>query len=160
MLAKRILACTDFSTGGNAAAAYAVELAATMGADVVLAHFLNGTVMIQRELLRPSDPQELETRRGHALARLEELARLVARPGVTIRCVCRHGDPHRDLARLAEEEGADLIVVGKYGHSGLARLFLGSVADSAIRNCALPVLAVSEGTRPSRATAPHATVRA
>jgi nucleotide-binding universal stress UspA family protein len=154
MIAKRILACTDFSAGGNAAAAYAVELAAELHADVVLTHLLNGAVMLQWELLRPATPAELEGRRMVGLARLQELARQLARPGVSIRCRCEHGDPHRDIPRLAQEEAIDLIVVGRYGHSGLARLFLGSVADSVIRNCTVPVLAISNGGASARAVPP------
>ncbi len=156
MIAQRILACTDFSAGGNAAAAYAVELAAELHAEVVLAHLFNGGAMVQRELLRAPDARELESRREVGLARLQELAHQLARPGTAIRSACVHGDPHRDIPRLAQQEGADLVVVGRYGRSGLARLFLGSVADAVLRNCSIPVLAISDAIVRDRPVRPDA----
>ena len=143
-LTRRLLACTDFSAAGNSAAAFAVDLAAQLHAEVVLTNTFDGDVMMQRELVRPSSVREVEGKREVVLARLLELARRLARPGLSIDCVPVHGDPRSEIPRLARQESADLIVVGRYGHSGLSRLFVGSVADSVIRNASVPVLAVGE----------------
>jgi nucleotide-binding universal stress UspA family protein len=40
----------------------------------------------------------------------------------------------------AEEDGADVIVVGARGHGAAARLLLGSVADKVVRGAQVPVL--------------------
>jgi len=150
-LPKRILACTDFSIGGNEAVDYAIHLAAALGAEVVIAHLFDGFVVMQRELVRPPDDGELETRRLAGLSRLHELARRLApADGVGIRCVCEHGNPRSEIPRLAQREGADLIVLGRFGQSGVGHMFMGSVTDAIVRNASMPVLAVGDGTRAER----------
>lgn len=145
-LPKRILACTDFSSGGDEAVAYAAELATALGAELLIAHLFDGFVVMQRELLRAPDDAERETRRLGGLSRLHELARqLGPRDGLTVRCLSEHGNPRTEIPRLAQREGADLIVVGRYGQSGVGHLFMGSVTDAIVRNASVPVLAVGNG---------------
>jgi nucleotide-binding universal stress UspA family protein len=50
--------------------------------------------------------------------------------------------PAHTIARVAEEEGADLIVVGTRGHTPLAGAFLGSVAQRLASISPCPVLVV------------------
>lgn len=147
-LPKRILACTDFSAGGNDAVDYAFRLAAALGAEVVVAHLFDGFVVMQRELVRPPDDGELESRRLAGLSRMHELVRQLApAAGVAVRCVCEHGNARSEIPRLAQREGAELIVLGRYGQSGVGHMFMGSVTDAIVRNASMPVLAVGEGAR-------------
>jgi hypothetical protein len=46
------------------------------------------------------------------------------------------------LCRAAADHGADLLVVGSHGRTGLERLLLGSVAERVIRHAPCPVLCV------------------
>ena len=46
------------------------------------------------------------------------------------------------LADLADEQAAELIVVGTHGRTGLAHAMLGSVAERVVRRAACPVLTV------------------
>lgn len=64
----------------------------------------------------------------------------VAGPGVTV--AMPEGDPARVLVAYAAEHGADLIAITTHGHSGLARLLYGSVAEGVIRHAPCPVLLV------------------
>lgn len=50
------------------------------------------------------------------------------------------GDPATAIARVAEEEGAELIVMGTHGRTGLLRLLMGSVAEAVVRRAPCPVL--------------------
>ena len=52
------------------------------------------------------------------------------------------GDPGEVLVRMARDEGADLIVVGSHGRSGIARLVLGSVASYVMTHARCSVLVV------------------
>lgn len=52
------------------------------------------------------------------------------------------GDAAAAVVGFAHETGAELLVVGTKGRSGLARLALGSVAERVVRNAPCPVLAV------------------
>lgn len=54
----------------------------------------------------------------------------------------RIGDPGQVAADRAEELGADLIIVGSHGRTGLTRLVLGSVAERVTRLAHCPVLVV------------------
>jgi nucleotide-binding universal stress UspA family protein len=56
--------------------------------------------------------------------------------------VATTGDPASAIARAAEEEHADLVVVANRGRTGLARLALGSVAETVVRRAHCSVLAV------------------
>jgi nucleotide-binding universal stress UspA family protein len=44
------------------------------------------------------------------------------------------------IVEAAKTEGADLIVVGSHGRSGIARLMLGSVAAKVVAESTVPVL--------------------
>jgi universal stress protein A len=44
------------------------------------------------------------------------------------------------ILRVAQEEGADLIVLGTHGRGALGKLLLGSVAEQIVRRASCPVL--------------------
>jgi nucleotide-binding universal stress UspA family protein len=50
------------------------------------------------------------------------------------------GDPATEIIQLARSEGADLIVMGTHGRTGLTRLMMGSVAEAVVRRAPCPVL--------------------
>ena len=52
------------------------------------------------------------------------------------------GSPALEIARLAAEIDADLVIVGTHGRKGLDRFFLGSVAEKTVRLCGCPVYVV------------------
>ncbi len=54
----------------------------------------------------------------------------------------RHGSPAQNVAQLASDLDADLVVVGSHGHRGVERFFLGSVAERISRLAHCPVLIV------------------
>ena len=64
--------------------------------------------------------------------------------GIEVRTRILDGDAATEILRASEEGGADLIVMSTRGHSGQARLWLGSVAMNVVRDSALPVLLVRE----------------
>lgn len=90
---------------------------------------------------------------------LENMA--VAIPEKEFGKVCldvRMGDPGHVASERAEELGADLIIVGSHGRTGLTRLVLGSVAERVTRLAHCPVLVVKllpqaepQATRPATA---------
>ncbi len=51
----------------------------------------------------------------------------------------RRGSPAENVAQLAADLDADLVVVGSHGHRGLERFFLGSVAERVSRLARCPV---------------------
>lgn len=59
-----------------------------------------------------------------------------------VKCIVRRGDPATEIVRLAESEKADLILMATHGRTGLAHIFLGSVAEKVVRTSHVPVLTV------------------
>lgn len=86
----------------------------------------------------------VDVRRGHleqvAERACEGLAAVGLRPTVEL----REGDPADELLHAAEEDDADLIVVGSRGLSALPRLALGSVARKVLLHTRCSVLVVRE----------------
>jgi hypothetical protein len=61
---------------------------------------------------------------------------------VRIRAHLRLEAPAQEIAQIAADVEADLVVVGTHGKRGLARLLLGSVAEAVVRLAPCPVLVV------------------
>lgn len=60
----------------------------------------------------------------------------------------RIGKPGDEILGLAQEIGADLILIGTHGHTGLTRLVMGSVAERVVREAGCPVLVARPKTYP------------
>ncbi|QEC66258.1 universal stress protein [Panacibacter ginsenosidivorans] len=56
------------------------------------------------------------------------------------------GKPHEEILKVAQEWEADLIVMGTHGRTGLAHLFMGSVAEKIVRHSEKPLFIIP--TRP------------
>jgi nucleotide-binding universal stress UspA family protein len=69
-----------------------------------------------------------------------------------IRTHLRTEDAAGQITQLAADVDADLVVVGTHGRRGMARLILGSVAESTIRSAPCPVLVVRPKAPPVRPT--------
>jgi nucleotide-binding universal stress UspA family protein len=55
-----------------------------------------------------------------------------------------HGDPSTEILRVADDLGADLIVVGSRGLGRLGRLMLGSVSRDVVAGAPCPVMVVAK----------------
>ena len=62
-------------------------------------------------------------------AALTDAADLAREAGVEVNTYARQGDPADAILDVAEESGADLIIVGNKGMTGAKRFLLGSVPD-------------------------------
>ncbi|GIV79627.1 MAG: divalent metal cation transporter MntH [Litorilinea sp.] len=61
--------------------------------------------------------------------RLAALAEMLQARGLTVTCHVGTGDPAGELARLVNEVGADLLIVGSHGHRGVADVLYGTTID-------------------------------
>ena len=71
---------------------------------------------------------------------LQQQAGAAAAHGLTIVHELRTGEPAAELARYAEAESIDLVVMTTHGRGGISRFWLGSVADRMVRRSARPIL--------------------
>ncbi len=145
---KKILVGTDFSAISDDALRTASLYARTFGSRVLVAHVFDPTpnvppmVWSRPDLLERSVRVEIETAIRETLnGKTATLLRDV--PDVELN-VYQHPSPGRALCELAEDEGADLLILGSHGRSGLSRAFLGSVAERVVRHAPCPVLVVRE----------------
>ena len=72
------------------------------------------------------------------------MADSLCRSGITVETRVRHGDPRVEIVDDSRDWGADLIVVGSHGRTGLKRWIIGSVAEYVVRHapCAVEVVRI------------------
>jgi nucleotide-binding universal stress UspA family protein len=63
---------------------------------------------------------------------------------VPVNTILRAGPAAAEIVRAARDFGSDLIVLSTNGHTGLARVILGSTAEQVVRLAPCPVLVVRE----------------
>jgi nucleotide-binding universal stress UspA family protein len=79
---------------------------------------------------------------GFAASALAERAERLRAAGIACQTRLLEGGPALEIVRRAQETGADLIVVGTHGRTGIAHAVLGSVAERVVRHSTCPVLTV------------------
>ena len=77
----------------------------------------------------PDDMQWMVHQREDVEATLRQAAERIEEAGVQAKTYARQGDPADAILDVAEEQSADLIVVGNKGMEGARRFLLGSVPD-------------------------------
>ena len=72
----------------------------------------------------------------------EEVEALIDPTKIDLRMETAVGMPAPTIVRFAEEHDVDHVIVGNHGRSGVARVVLGSVAESVVREAPVPVTVV------------------
>ena len=135
MNASKILFPSDFSHTGDSALEMATALARDAGATLVIVHVEEP----------PMAYGGGDVYYGVAEPATDDLLRMLkdikpADPQVPYQHRLISGQPASAIARLAEDENIDMIVMGTHGRSGLSRLLMGSVAEAVVRHAKCPVL--------------------
>jgi nucleotide-binding universal stress UspA family protein len=149
----KILVAIDESESAKAAVDLAVRFAKEDGAELVLVNVVDVAKLVAvagYETPYPIDAVEMMREAGQmALAKAKFACEA---QGLTVTTSLGEGDACDEILRLAQVEGVELICMGTHGRGGLARLFVGSVAEGVLRRAEVPVLV----TRPVLATAGQA----
>lgn len=146
-LISKILFPTDFSKHSQAALPFAVDLAKRYGAEVHCLHAVDTEheFLMGRGYAVPLRTEPIDTDQLRRVAR-EHMAEFVDKHMSEVRSSVRMavvaGNPFEEILRYAREEKADLIVIGTHGHSALASMLLGSVAEKVVRKAPCAVLRV------------------
>jgi nucleotide-binding universal stress UspA family protein len=131
---ETVLLATDASQASTAAEDHAVELAARLGARLLVLSVVSGTPTVR-------DERQLA---------VESIVQRARAAGADAQGMTWDGVAGESIVDVAEAESADLIVVGTHERGAVGRLFLGSVSDHVVRHARCPVMVV----RPTRAAAP------
>jgi nucleotide-binding universal stress UspA family protein len=142
MVPNTILVGTDFSGTSRVALEWALDLARTLGARVLLAHVYDLPLIGLPDASILIDAQTAARLSNEAQAALDAEVARVGQRGVSVEGTLRQGDPRDALPELAVSAGAGLVVVGSHGRRGLKRAVLGSVAESIVRSSSVPVVVV------------------
>lgn len=126
---ETILCPTDFSEYSNFAIPYAVSIARSYLARIILLHVTDLNVQHPEALLQKfPDP-----RFYHDDADKIQIEKIVG----------RDVEPENTIVRLAEEYEVDLIVIGTHGARGMRRVQIGNTVEEVVRRTASPVLTIT-----------------
>ena len=114
---------TDFSECSYHAGRTAAAIAEHFGARLHVLH-------VDPPVTAPSEPKQLAA----AVADLGA--------GLGIVTATAAGIPARQICAYASRVGADLIVMGTHGRTGISRAVLGSVSEAVVRSAACPVMTI------------------
>jgi nucleotide-binding universal stress UspA family protein len=147
-----IVCGVDGSPDSQAALAVAAELAEGLGARLVLAHVTDHVpaytaVGPMAAMSRPAPLTVIDGLNEAGERLVAEMAEAAGLAEVELRVVS--GVAAERLADLADEEVADMIVVGSRGRGAFKSAFLGSVSSDLIGVARCPVLVVPKGVRGS-----------
>jgi nucleotide-binding universal stress UspA family protein len=143
---RHILLATDGSAASEHAATMAVNLARLHSAKLLVVYVVDPYPYLG---VGESNPYGFQ-------AYMSAAQKQAAQAHVMVNTLCVQHKPHVEMqARMVEDigpaagivqtaktEGADLIIVGSHGRSGIARLMLGSVANKVVAESPVPVLVV------------------
>jgi nucleotide-binding universal stress UspA family protein len=135
---KTILHPTDFSKPSEAALRFACALARDYEARLVILHVVEPPVYYGELGMTVPLPTDFHESLQARLSRL-----VPADSGIPVATILVEGSATREILHVAEEQHADLIVLGTHGRTGVARVLLGSVAESVIRHSHIPVLTLT-----------------
>jgi nucleotide-binding universal stress UspA family protein len=143
MQIKTILFPTDFSQGARAAMDHAVTLARDYRAKLLLLYVIQDISIAEWYIpstlsvtdlvddMQKSAEKEMEKWGAEVAATVPNVERLIVR-----------GVPFVEIIRTAKERGADLIVIGTHGRTGIDHMLFGSTAEKVVRKASCPVLTV------------------
>ncbi len=139
---RSIVVALDFSEQSSRALDTAIDLARNSGGELHLVHAFD----VRIPFVTPYEvavPDKLITAaRDSAARKLEKALQRVTAAGLAGKSYLEEVPAASAIARVAEEVGADLVVMGTHGHTGLKHVLLGSVAERTLRLAPCSVLTV------------------
>jgi nucleotide-binding universal stress UspA family protein len=136
---------TDGSDTAKEAVRQATDLARRLGSRI---HLVSAYEPVPKGRLReerqevPDDLQWMVNQREDVSVTLGEAAGAMKEQGIEVEVHAREGDPADAILDVAEEQGADLIVVGNKGMTGAKRFLLGSVPNKVSHHAPCSVMII------------------
>lgn len=139
---KTILVTTDFSDTARRAFEHAREIAEKFDARLILVH-------VEEDRLPPlvleyTELDLAEIARQQKERARQRLAELAPELGHDVQVAVAAGTAHVEIVNLAQEHGADLIIMATHGRGFISHAILGSTAERVLRHAPCPVLIVRD----------------
>ena len=150
---RRILLATDLEPESDLAETWAVDLAKSLGAQLVIVSVIDPGELSRDAAGVPARARPARAPRWDQIRDVRQQAaqRLVERSreaGVPATFMVWTGEPGESIVAAAAAEEADLVVVGSHGRGRIGRIMMGSVSDHVARHAASPVLVVRQQGAP------------
>jgi len=136
-----VLFPTDGSETATAAADHAIDMANRHDANLHVLYVIDHERVSQMAPELGSDHVK-DTLRTEGEKATSEIADMANSAGVDTTTSLREGSAGDTITNYAEDVGADAIVMGTNGRTGMDRLLMGSVAERVIQSTELPVMTV------------------
>jgi nucleotide-binding universal stress UspA family protein len=132
----------DGSAFAEAALPHAAAMARSFGGRILLLRTFEPPIAAYSYAVVSPVQVSSEELQREVEAYLEEVAARLRADGLSVETTAREGWPARVIAQQSAALGPGLIVMATHGRTGVARLFLGSVALEIVRRSALPVMLI------------------
>ena len=153
MAVKRILVPIDFSADSLHALAYARDFAKPFGAELVILYVVEPiyyATPADMYAVSPNMAVLLDEQRRAGSQQLARLSADLTKKGQRHRTIMKTGSAAQIIVDTAKSSRADMLIMGTHGRTGLAHLFMGSVAEKVVRTAGCPVLTVRHGAAKAR----------
>jgi nucleotide-binding universal stress UspA family protein len=144
----KILVPIDFSSTSLLAFEHAVNLARNFNAQLFLLHVLENSLYMHDIFLPETRVVNFQNLASIAEEKLNELGASAGKDaGINCTSLIMEGKVSKMVVRAADQVGADIIVMGTHGSSGMEEFFIGSNAERVVVNAHCPVLTVHDEAR-------------
>jgi nucleotide-binding universal stress UspA family protein len=142
---SRILYATDYSKASERALDEAIYLVKQNNAELLVVHviepitpYVTGEDYGSAELYMRLE----DTAKKDAQTSMKKLVDKIQKAKIKVKSLLLRGTAHDQIVKAARSKRADMIVIGTHGRTGLAKLFMGSVAGKVVSMARCPVLTV------------------
>lgn len=148
---KKILYATDLSENSSYAFLYAIDMANTHGATIVILHAIEPIPAYAKVYVNTTDESEgkqldeiVQSMQKRLQGFCEKAQDQTGLPCVELvsKILVTVGHPPEEILNTANKEECDVIVVGAHGKGFLTHTFLGSVSNAVLHRTRKPVLTI------------------
>ncbi|MDY0270505.1 universal stress protein [Trichloromonas sp.] len=140
---KTILFALDFSQSSDYAFQYALSLARKYQARLLIVHVINEPVDLRGFYVPHISFEKLEQEiEEGARKMMDKFCRDQLGDYGSYETFLLPGIPYDEIIKKAEEQSADLIIMGTHGRTGLDHVLFGSTAEKVVRKSTIPVMTI------------------
>lgn len=135
---KKILVPLDESASAEAALPHAQAIAKQFGAELVLVSVIVPPLSGDPSATKAITDAEADEDKSYLAQKAAELTK----SGLRVSTRLLEGLVSESIVAAAKSAGADMIVMGTHGRTGLRHLVMGSVAEVVVQHASVPVVLV------------------
>ena len=140
---KTILVAVDFSDSSDNAFQMALSIAQKYAAHLIILHVINEPIDLRGFYVPHISFDKLEEEIGAGAEKMmQSFCRRHIEDFSDYETLIVPGMPYEQVIEQAEAKGAEMIVIGTHGRTGLDHVLFGSTAEKVVRKSRFPVLTV------------------